>query len=271
MNARWLSITASLLLVFLSISVKAQLTWQRSITSAKKIITYSLDRTGNLYVSYENGEITKFSPNLDSLKSFSPERVDQFRLIEAWHGFQIFAFNQKFQDFVLLDRFLTRDTKYSLGETGLFYITLATFSSDQNLWLLEENGLRLVKYDFKSGQVIIDVSLDTWLDNNDHDFTFLREYQNQLYLVDKNSGIYIFDNLGNFIKKSTIAGISSLSFFGENLYYIKEANLIEKGLYSEQLQAFSLDEVKNTGVLVFDKKVYLIQDKAVQLLSFPGN
>lgn len=261
----------SLLFILLSQVGHAQLIHQETLKSEKSIVSYSLDRTGNIYLSFKDGLIVKYNAELDSLNSFSPVRVDEFKLLEAWHGFQVFAFNQKFQDFILFDRFLSRETRYSLGESGVLFVALATVSSDQNLWLLEENGLRLIKYDFKTREVILDVAIQVWLENIDHSFKFIREYQNLLFLVDENGDTYVFDNLGNYLKKYLSAKNGYLSFSGENSYFLESSFLVEKNLYNEHITKHQLDDSEYLAALVFNKNLYLIKEKQVDRYLLPKN
>jgi hypothetical protein len=37
--------------------------------------------------------------------------------------------------------------------------------------------------------------------------------------VDRTSGIFVFDNLGNFKKKLPFTGLSTIGFLGDELYY----------------------------------------------------
>ena len=59
------------------------------------------------------------------------------------------------------------------------------------------------------------VALDLMLGNQPHEVIYLKEYQNLLYLVDKNSGIWVFDNLGNFKKKLNYKGVQWFTVVGD--------------------------------------------------------
>ena len=256
----FLNIRVSLILLLLSSSSAfSQLLPSRSLVTDKEITGFSIDRTDNVFIAFEGGAITKYNDALDSMVSFSSVRVGNYNLIEAWHGFQIFAFNEQFQDYILLDRFLTRETRFTLGETGLLFINLGTISSDQNLWLLEENQLLLSKYNIKSRELEISVPLEQVIDNSDHNFSFMKEYQNLLFLADKSTGIYVFDNLGNFLRKIETIGALHFSFYNESLYFLNANVLHEVNLYSNESTEFTLSKNDYIGVLAKDKKVLLIR------------
>lgn len=270
-NVRWSIIILSQLLLVKGVDGFAQMAFKDSLVTESRISAYSIDQQGNIFLGFDNGTITKYNTELDSLLSYNPTRVGKFSLIEAWHGFQVFAFNNKFQDFILLDRFLSRESRYALGETGMYYVDLSTLSGEQNLWLIEENGLRLMKYDFKAREIILDISLNNWLDNQEHAFTFMREYQNLLFLIDKNSGIYVFDNLANIIRKIYVVNVDYVSLSGETLYYLTDEAIISMNLYSNVQSEIKIDQRDYKGLLVFKNFGYLVSDQRVEMIEIPEN
>lgn len=234
----------------------------------EEITAFSQDRTGNIFLTFKGGAITKFSPSMDSLISFSPEKLGDISLLEAWHGFQIFAFYEEFQEFVLLDRFLTRDTRYRLSESSTNYVDVCAISSDQNLWIFEENQLRLIKLNLNIRAIDIEVPLEFVLDANEHNITFLREYQNLVFLVDEYSGIYVLDNLGNFLRKIDAPGIKNCSFKGDHLFYLQNNEVHDINLYEGSHEIIKLDAGDYLGVLPLKKTFLLVKkDMAIRVLN----
>ena len=137
-----------------------------SLLVKDEITTFSQDRTGNIFLTFKGGAITKYSPIMDSLISFSPNKLGNITLLEAWHGFQIFAFFKEFQEFALLDRFLTRNTRFQLSQSSANYVNMCAISSDQNLWIFEENQFRLIKLNLSIRAIDIEIPLEFVLDAN---------------------------------------------------------------------------------------------------------
>ena len=71
--------------VFSQIVITDTLSFKQNISSS------SVDRVGNLYLAFEDGTITQFNSELDSIISFNPTQAGKVTLLEAWHGFQISA------------------------------------------------------------------------------------------------------------------------------------------------------------------------------------
>lgn len=233
------------------------------------ITAFSKNRSGDIFLAFSGGAITKYNGGLDSIISFSPSKIGDITLIEAGHGFQIFTFYSEFQEFAILDRFLTRDTRYNLSQTSANYIDNCTFSRDQNLWVFEENQMRLVKINLSIREVEVEVPLEFIIDSQDHKISFIKEYQNLVFIVDELSGIYIFDNLGNYLRKIAAQGVRQCSFNNDNLYFIAENELHILSLYNIDVQLIQLPEDPYLGVLATPQNLYLILPKEVRSIMHP--
>jgi len=231
------------------------------------ITAFSQDRTGNIFLSFEGGAITKYSPSLGSLISFSPAKLGDITLLEAWHGFQIFAFYEEFQEFILLDRFLTRDTRYPLSESAAIYADICTISSDQNLWVFEENQLRLLKVNLNIREIETESPLEFIIDTSEHNITFIREYQNLLFLVDELSGIYVFDNLGNYLRRIDAPGILNCSFQKDRLFYLKENEVHSINLYKGDHKIILTTTSDSQGVIPLSNSLLVI--KRDMIIEYP--
>ena len=257
-----------LLLLLISVSAKAQLVKSDSLIFENEITAFSLDRTGNIFTAHKEGRINKFSLKLDSLNSYSPSKVGNISLLEAWHGFQIYAFYDEFQEYVLLDRFLTRDTRYELGPKIDGFLTVSTISSDQNLWAVEENQLRLLKINTRLREADLQIPLEPVLGFSDHEFVFIREYQNLLFLIDKLSGIYVFDNLGNYLRKIDQPGLTYCSFYKEKLIYTSNTSLQIIDLYQNARQTIELPSSAYLGALAYNNKLIIVLPKKIEVFEF---
>jgi hypothetical protein len=240
-----------------------------SLQVETKITAFSKNRSGDIFLAFEGGGITKYNGSLDSIISFSPSKIGDITLIEAGLGFQIFTFYNEFQEFAILDRFLTRDTRYDLSQTSANYIDNCTFSRDQNLWAFEENQMRLVKINLSIREVIVEVPLEFIIDSQDHKISFIKEYQNLVFIVDELSGIYIFDNLGNYLRKIEVQGVRQCSFNNDNLFFIAENELHILSLYNVGGQLIKLPEDPYLGVLATPENLYLILPKEVRSIMHP--
>ena len=228
----------------------------------------SSDRLNNIYFSDQKNNISQVSADGNLVRTYSPPTQAHVALLEAWNLVQIFAFYDDRQQITILDRFLTPLTATRLSDLTDGNIRLATFASDDQIWLLNESDFTLAKVDIQHPEGKTRTQLNQILPNSRTDFRFMREYQNNLYLIDRTTGIYIFDNLGNYKKKLPVIGLSYLGFKGDEGYYIKNNQLTFFNLYTLQEKSLPLPLHANYyQVLVGNNAVYLFSDAKLDIYS----
>lgn len=251
-----------LLLAGARISFAQQLHLVQSIPVSRPQ-TVSIDRLEQVYVSDQHHNLYKFSPLGERLFTFSPARQGRLALVEAWNPVKTLLFYDDRQQVVLLDRFLTPMTSLRLADLTDGLIRLATLAGDEQLWVLNESDFRLEKIDPRYPDSRLSTPLNQVLENGQYDFRLLREYQNQLYLLDRTSGIYIFDNMGNYKKRLPVKGLAYLGFKGDEGYYLKNGQLVFFHLYTGQERTFPLPAAK-------DYQLALAGNKTLYLFSTTG-
>lgn len=228
-----------------------------TISFNTKIIDYSIDTNGSIFLSFEGGAITKYSATLDSLFTYSPTKQGNTKLLESGSGLFIFAFYDFFQEYVLTDRFLSRPARTKLSNSSIDYVDLATQSLDNNIWLVENASFRLIKLNVALNRIEFETPLMTIIDSPNSNFTFIKEYQNQVFLVDKNTGIYVFDNLGNFYKHIP-AETNKCSFEANNIIFLENNEMVKIDIYSgiEKRIGIKINDIK--GILTHKNNTYYI-------------
>ncbi len=214
----------------------------------------SSDKQGSLYLALQDGGIDKYDKHGELLHHYSPEKPSQVALIEAWNPLRLFVFYADFQEYLFLDRFLTTANRFSLDEISSF-VGWSTVSADNNLWIIDYSDFSLKKYDITLETVIIQQPLDLILNPDNYDITFIKEYQNLLFISDANSGILVFDNLGNYLKKISAEQVNHFGFFENNIYFIQQGDMCLIDIYSfkkgvEKLPGKALFLILNSNGIV---------------------
>ena len=145
----------------------------------------------------------------------------------------------------------------------------ATFSGDDQLWLYNESNFTLSTIDSRTYKPLVSTPLILLLNRPRFDVRFLREYQNNLYLVEKNTGVLVFDNMGNYRKTLPFPGLDYVGFLGEELYYLKDNQLHFFHLYNgaeRQVDLLPGNNYKNA--LVGEEFLYLFSEKGVDIFRF---
>lgn len=182
----------------------------------------SLDRRGTLYVADAQNNVRQYGADGQLLNTYSPPLPGHVAQIEAWNTTKILVFYDDRQELLLLDRFAAPISQFNLLELLDGTARATTLAPDDRLWLLNESDLTLRQFDPAQPRNTRNTPLDLLIGRSKPDFRFLREYQNNLYLVDRVNGIYVFDNLGNYRKKLPFANLTTIGFRGDELYFLAD-------------------------------------------------
>lgn len=228
-----------------------------------------MDRLNNIYLTDRKNNIHKFDATGKLAATYSPPATGHLALIEAWNVAKILLFYDDQQKITLLDRFLAPLTTIHLSDYADGLIKIASFSSDNKVWAFNESNFSLHKIDLQFPEVSRTVPLDLMLNKQAHDIRFLREYQNNLYLVDKNSGVYVFDHLGNYQKKLPFSNLSYLGFRGNELYFLADRKLHFFHLYTFKERTLDLPASDYRQVLAGENNLYLISTSSLEVKPLP--
>lgn len=254
-----------LLCLLCSYNVSGQKLVLRSSTVISDPVAASIDRLNNIYIADKKGNLKQYT-NGQLQQIFSPQKSGSITLVEAWNPLKIFLFYADFQEYLFLDRFLTSPQRYSSSEWSRFS-GMMTISADNNLWVIDYVDFGLKKYDINFSQFTVTTPFDLILDPENHEISFIREYQNLVFISDKVSGILIFDNMGNYLRKISAKEINYFSFLGDYLYFIQGDELIVSHIYSSEKKVIKLPEPA-LYALPYEKHIALITENALNIYEF---
>ena len=242
--------------------------WRKIKTQkvTSRVTAVSIDRYGMFYFADEDGSIYKYDTLGIMQITYSPSRKADVTLLEAWRNVNIFVFYRNLQEFVLLDRFLspTPNTRIESLEVG--FARLATFSYDNNIWLIDETDFSLKKYSISRNKTELVTNLDLLLDAALYDMNFMREYQNLVFVNDKNSGVLIFDNMGNYKTKIPAKGLSYVGFYNDEIYFQEADSIKFINIYNYSERKESLPESNNLQYLLYSKSyLYLFKESSIEI------
>jgi hypothetical protein len=229
----------------------------------------SLDRLNNIYFNDTRGNVYKLDAEANPLAQYAPSEYGQLTSIEAWSSLRVFLFYQDTQRYTFLDRFLTFNEFSEFPEDLFNLISLATPTADNQLWLLNPASLQLIKFDMKFNEITLSQTFSQLFETLNLDPYELREYQNRVYLGDSNTGILVFDNLGNYLHTIKKTGNDPFHFKDDQLYYLNEGQLYLQDLYQTQLQVVDLPQEKTyQQALLLDQNIALFTDHLLEIRGY---
>jgi len=233
----------------------------------------SLDRRGALYVADADNNLRQFGPEGSPLNTYAPTQPGHVAQVEAWNVTSTLVFNDDRQQLVLLDRFLAPITEVRLADYVDGTVRAATLAPDNRIWLLDESNLVLREFDPTTLRLVQNTPLDLLIGRSRPDFRFLRQYQNNTYLVDRSTGVYVFDNLGNYKKKLPFPGLNTVGFRGDELYYLDAGAVHFFHLYTLAERRVALPAGVDPGavrqVLVGETYAYIFTAAGVAVYQMP--
>jgi hypothetical protein len=221
--------------------------------SAGEITHVSVDRMGNFFLLSKKGGIKKYDPNGKVMASL-PKRKPT--LIEPWYHPSIFIYDREAQKYFSFGRFFEDVKEYKLAPEFAIEPYLVCPTHDNRLWILDKADYSLKKINPLTQEVVNEFVLST--ESSTPEFNYLREYQNLLFLQDKNYGIWIVNTLGKIITKIEIKNPGNFSFFGQELYYLENNTVRFVDL---------LTEARHELVMEGDLKFAIITDERVLTVS----
>jgi len=233
--------------------------------STPEIDNVSIDRLGNFYLVLKKGVIKKYDTEGNFMDEFSNPEAYPITLVDPWNPLRVFVYCRELQKIVLLDHHLELLQTVSI-EPSLAVEPYLVSPSVNNFWILDKADYSLKKIDFKTSRVLEEVSVKL-VAGAEHDFTFLREYQNQLFLIDRKSGIDILSNLGKAIHTFPVRNARYLGFLGQEIYYLENGTIHFYDLYSEDRHELVVDPSAQF-VLLTDERMVLIKKSSVEVWEY---
>lgn len=212
--------------------------------SIKNLDLVSLDTRDQIFASNETGDIFLFDKSGMQLNLFSPPRQARIQQLEASWTVNIFTFSSDLQEFRVMDRFLNPIAENSFLLNDIILPKAATLGNNNIIWVWDESDLSLKSLDYLRNLILQSQPLNLILDSKDLRVTEIREFKNRLFMNVPESGIYIFDNQGNFLQKANIKLDRRLCFYKEHLFWIEDNRL--------KMYSISTKAIFDMGVLPLD-------------------
>ncbi|MFN8335902.1 MAG: hypothetical protein U0U09_12315 [Cyclobacteriaceae bacterium] len=251
--------------IFLAIVCSPLLTIaQKRITvvDIRDVASAYVDRPGDLYILHTDNKVSKFDTLGMPVADMGFERKPT--IFDPRDGARMFIY---FAD-------VKQGSFFSVGTSQGFFIydyfamepMLATSAGDNQVWIIDKGDWSLKKLDPKASKIVAEATIDKAQFQTDPDFTAVREYQNFLFVLDKNAGILIFNGIGKQIKKIEGKDIPYFNFLGEELYYKKNDKLIFYDLFDGTTREESIDS-KCLYTLLTDARKYVVYADRIEVFG----
>ena len=159
----------------------------------------ALDQVGNIYVADLQGAVTKYSKEGQLMVEYAPQQLASIHELTASSQLKVTLFYKDLQEFVMLNRYLSSPITYRLPDFDLGYVEDVAPNFQQTLWVLDISDFSIKLIDPSTKRLLERKSLAQVLDQNLADIASFHAHQYRMYIIDKSSVIYVFDNIGNYL------------------------------------------------------------------------
>ena len=235
-----------------------------TIKTIENVKRFSKDRYENVFYINTSGDLKKVG---DNQLIYSPQKRREFTNLEAWNSIKIFLFSREFQEFTVVDKYLTEMYTKGFSFDVIGFADYATLALDGNLWVFDNVDYTLKKVDTRTGNLITSTNLNLVIDEGEQEVLHMREYGNFIYISTVHNGILVFDNLGTYKKKLPFNNVSFFDFNKDELYFLENSKLGETS-WGSSIFYFNLLSLESRNEPISqDVKHLIISDKS-QFISY---
>jgi hypothetical protein len=179
------------------------------------------DKLGQFYELADDSTVRKYGKNGQLQYEYRDQDLLSNPSIDVRDPYKISLFYQGQQKLVLLDNTLNPLSVMDLSGLEDAYISLVCRSEDGNFWLFDANGQKLILVD--ENLLALRESFPLYQEGIGA-FTprFMDVGLESILLGDPDSGILLFDHLGNFRRQFRIQGFLEVRLIGERIILVRE-------------------------------------------------
>lgn len=259
---KFLFVFILLLISLIQVKSQDQITKLRE-WPAKEVNDISVDRLGNFFLVFKKGGIKKYDPDgkeMASLKKMSPT------LLEPWYHPAIFIYDRSSQVYDVYGRHFENKKVNRINPAFAIEPYLVCPTSDNKLWIFDKADYSLKHVNPITDEVLKEFTLE--INNAKPEFTFIKEYQNLIFLREKNEGIWIVNSLGEILNKIQIKGSGNFNFFGQELYYLENNVLYFINLVTEERYEIALPGEVRFALITDERILTVLTNRKISLYNY---
>ncbi len=231
-----------------------------------RIDKVSMDNQGFIFLTDPEGNLYQYNKSGNVINNFSPPRQGRISQLEAAWTVNIFTFSADLQEYRILDRFINPVAEKQIPLNLITLAKVATIGNNNIIWVFDEADLSLKQFDYMRNKVVQHQPLNLILDRSSLDITYMREYQNLLFLNIREEGIFILDNQGNLIKKIKAYPSQNFGLWKNKIIFVEKEKIISIDFQSEQQDTLQIPEdFKAIGVLANQQIVLLFNATQIRI------
>ncbi|MFT6322555.1 MAG: hypothetical protein ACJAWO_000096 [Halieaceae bacterium] len=236
-------------------SQEVKVNWIKTVPLTATII--ESDNMGNAYL-VNGSSLSKIDMNGRVLEENSSLALGEISSIDASNALKMLVYFRDLSQITYLDNQLaSRGDNVSLDVLGYNQITTICRSYNDGVWLFDQTTFELIRLDEQLQPNVQSGNLSQILDFVP-DPTYMKEFNNWLYVNDPSQGILVFDWYGSYTKTIPVAGINKFVVRANRLFFIKDRKIQYYHLQTKQFLELHIPNMEYVDFTIFDDKLLLI-------------
>jgi len=199
----------------------AQISQNDSVVSQQKFIfektitgsynNFNVDAIGNIYLITSTDQLKKIKPDGTLTAVYNDvKRYGKISTIDVRNPLKVLVYYKNYSAIVVLDKLLTFRNQIELKPLQFFEVNAIANTYDNNIWIYDEQNFRIKKIDDK-GVLLFDYPDLRNEFNIAPSAEKLIDEDNQLYLIDQEQGVFIFDYYGAYNRNIPLKDLSHIA------------------------------------------------------------
>ena len=226
----------------------------------------AVDPQGNV-LRYSGDMLEKYSPDGTASGSWNAKGTD-ITFVDASNPLRILVWYADQRQIVTLDNTLSEhDNMIVLDQSDLDQVSLVCASANNRLWLFDQANLevlrvsRTLQIENRSGQ------LATLLDREVNP-TQMTEQHEQLFVLDPETGVMVFDIFGTYLKTLPLKGATFIQPLDEHLLlYVKDQTIYLYNQLSLETTVIEQPVTEATEMIIHDDKTYVNTGHSIDIFQ----
>ena len=228
-----------------------------------------VDVLDNIYLITAGNQLKKINANGDSVAVFNEvKKYGNPSMLDVSNPLKLLLYYKNYSTVVILDRLLTLRNSINFRKMGIFSVKALTTSYDNNIWLFDEQDLKLKKID-DDGKLLQETTDLRLLFDSVPSPTQITDRDNFVYLYDESKGFFIFDYYGTLKNNLPFLHWQHIAISGNSMYGFVNDKLYSYELKSLNLKSYTLPAYFNDNINIkaINGKIYLLKKDGVEIYS----
>ncbi len=228
-----------------------------------------VDMLNNIYLVTAGNQLKKLNPNGDSLAVFNDvKKYGNPSLLDVTNPLKVLLYYKNFATVVILDRLLSPRNNINFRQQNIFSVKAVGTSYDNNIWLFDEQDLKLKKID-ESGKLLTETTDWRLLMDEVPAPEKIIDANNFVYLYDPEKGFYVFDYYGTYKNNLPFLHWENISIGSNGLAGFSGRQFFTYPLQSMTLKTYNLPGFFEdySTIRAMNGKIYLLKKDGVAVYS----